>query len=51
MRLAGCFDECIIAAPRILAKWLFHFGDRFFDLAQAGGCSFQTLLQLFNLRF
>ena len=37
--------------PAILAKWLFHFRNHLFDLAQAGGCRFQALFQLFNLRF
>ena len=35
----------------IMAKWLFHFVNHFFDLAKAGGRCFQALFQLFNLGF
>jgi len=35
----------------IMAKWLFHFVNHFFDLAKARGSGFQALFQLFNLGF
>jgi hypothetical protein len=35
----------------IMAKWLFHFVNHFFDLAKAGGSGFQALFELFNLSF